>query len=189
MVIFVSICFLVFHTCTCEWSYWNSWLHVVQRFPYELYFLAITSLCIFLILFHMGINLTYRGQVTHICFSKLDHHCCRQKIVACCVWSHYRKQCWLIVNWIIANWWNLKQTTQLTLRKCIWKYFLQNGGHFVAISMSWIMYDLKNGSLYLGNYDKLILPQQKLTSSCVFIDVSFKFVPKAPIDWNILVSD
>ena len=47
--------------------------------------------------------LTHWGWVTHICISKLSHHCFKQWHVPCMVPSHYLNQCWIIVNWTIAN--------------------------------------------------------------------------------------
>ena len=45
----------------------------------------------------------------------------------------YINQCWDIVNWTLRNKlrWNFHQNTKFPSRKCIWKYRLRNGGHFV----------------------------------------------------------
>ena len=48
-------------------------------------------------------DLTHWGRVTHICVSKLDHHCFRSRLVACTAPSHYLNQCWIIVNWTLRN--------------------------------------------------------------------------------------
>ena len=44
------------------------------------------------------------------------------------------KPCWVIVNWTLRNklQWNLNQNDKtFHSRKCIWKFRLSNGGHFV----------------------------------------------------------
>ena len=48
--------------------------------------------------------------------------------------SHYLNQCWDIVNWTLRNkvQWNFNQNTNIFVsRKCIWKYRVWNGSHFV----------------------------------------------------------
>ena len=59
------------------------------------------------------------------------------QIMACSLYasSHYINQCWVIVNWTLRNklQWNFDQKYEIFhSRKCIWKYRLQNGGHFVG---------------------------------------------------------
>ena len=53
--------------------------------------------------------------------------------------SYYLNQCWVIINWTLRNkfHWNCNQNTKLFIHeKCIWKYRLQNGSHFVQGKMS-----------------------------------------------------
>ena len=59
------------------------------------------------------LSLNHKGRVRHICISKPGQHWFRLWLVACSAPSHYLKQWWLIVNWIIGNkfQWNSKQDT------------------------------------------------------------------------------
>ena len=48
--------------------------------------------------------------------------------------NHYLKQCWAIVNCNLRNklQWNFNPNTkQFHSRKCLWKYGLRNGAHFI----------------------------------------------------------
>ena len=77
--------------------------------------------------------------VTHICLSELGHHWFRWWLVTCSVPSHYLNQCWFLVNWgplgtNIREVWRRYKT--FLSWKCIWKYSLWDGGHFVQKEMS-----------------------------------------------------
>ena len=59
--------------------------------------------------------LTHLPLVPHICVSELGQHWFRQWLVAYSAPSHYRNQCWFIVNWTLRNklQWNSNQNTSL----------------------------------------------------------------------------
>ena len=69
-----------------------------------------------------------------ICVIKLGQHWFRQWFIVYSAPSHYLNQYWVNINWNLNNklQWNFSQNTKKkSSRKCIWKYRLRNGGHFV----------------------------------------------------------
>ena len=101
---------------------------------------------------HLLTNLTHWGQVTLICVNKLS---IIGSDVAWSAPSHYLNQCWNIVNLTIRNkfQWNVNRNSNIfihenhrpphlswrSVRKCIWKCRLRNGGHFISASMCWYL--------------------------------------------------
>ena len=79
--------------------------------------------------------LTHLPLVPHICVSESGQHWFRLWLVAYSAPSHYLNQCCIIVSWIFRNklQWNFNQNTFFHSQKCIWKYRLKNGSHFVAV--------------------------------------------------------
>ena len=49
------------------------------------------------------LTLTYLPLVSHICVIESSQYCFRKRLVAYSAPSHYLNQCWLIVNWISRN--------------------------------------------------------------------------------------
>ena len=75
--------------------------------------------------------LTHLPLVLHICVSESGQHWFRWWLVTYSAPSHYLNQWWVIRTKLQ---WNLNQNHS---RTCIWKYRLQNGGHFVQGEMSY----------------------------------------------------
>ena len=74
------------------------------------------------------VTITHWGRVTHICVSKLGHHCFRWWLVVCSVSSHHLNQCSNIVNWTLRNklLWNLNRnscifTQENASENVVWK--------------------------------------------------------------------
>ena len=70
----------------------------------------------------------------HIGVGESDQYWFRQWLVSHMAPSHYLNQCWVILNWTLINkhqWLFLSKYKTLHSRKCIWKYRLRNGEHFV----------------------------------------------------------
>ena len=74
----------------------------------------------------------------HIFMSESGQHWFRWWLVAYSSPSHYLNDHWVIINRIPGNklQWNFNHNTKFLSQKCIWKYCLLNGGHFVPGEMS-----------------------------------------------------
>ena len=83
--------------------------------------------------------LTHLPLVPYICVSELGQHWFRSCLVACSAPSHYPIQCWVIVNSTLRSklQWKFNENKINPSRKCIWKYRLWNGGHFVKGEISY----------------------------------------------------
>ena len=84
------------------------------------------------------IVLIHLPLVPHICVSELGQRWFRYWLVAYSALSHYLNQFWVVVNGALeqssVKFWSKYKTFHI--RKCIWKYRLRNGGHFVQGEMS-----------------------------------------------------
>ena len=76
-------------------------------------------------------RLTHFPLVPHICVSEMGRHWFRYWLVAYSAPSHYLKQCWVISSVKF-----LSKYKTFHSWKCIWKYRLRNGSHFVQWEMS-----------------------------------------------------
>ena len=70
------------------------------------------------------ITLDHWGWMTDLCISEIDHHCLMP--------SHYLNQCWHMVNWMMGK---IKLTKFVLTFKCFSRKCVQNGGHFICVSM------------------------------------------------------
>ena len=93
-------------------------------------------------------SLTNLPLVPHKCVSEWSPHWYRYWLVAGSASSHYLNQCCQIVYCALGNklQWNFNQNSKLFVhKKCIWKYHLRNGGHFVQGQMSSRVFSSKTG--------------------------------------------
>ena len=66
----------------------------------------------------------------------LGNHWFRLWLVTCSQQSHYLNQCWFVLNWTVRN--KIQWNTLQTFHSRIWiSKRLQNGDHFVYVSMCW----------------------------------------------------
>ena len=91
-------------------------------------------------------------------------------VIDCCLMapSHFLNQCWLIiVNWTLGNklQWNLNQdTVSFHSRICIWKLcLLQNGHHFVLISMCQWLHHAHADSMITDNMSNIPIAPRIIT--------------------------
>ena len=80
--------------------------------------------------------LTHRGQETLICVTKGGHQWFGYWLGAKQAPSHYLNQCWITVNWTLANisQWNFDNFNNFHWIKCIWKWHMRNGSHLASAS-------------------------------------------------------
>ena len=110
------------------------WLHIWAIYRFETQVIP-NRIPITIAIYH----LTHRGQVTHICVNRLGLRWYRLWPVAYLVPSRYLNQCWHIVDYSWRNKGQWKFDQNFHSRKWRWKWRLQNGSHFVSVSVRYLV--------------------------------------------------